>query len=500
MPDKRVLLVDLNNFSRYPTIPIGYLAAVLRRAQFAVSVFCPLSIGVEGVLREARPHALSLPMAKLNYRAAVSTSNFIRSVRDGLAAKRLSQLTAEHDRVLQEFERALQREKPAAVLISAYLMYYDLCVAMCAACRRAAVPVLIGGPYFAQPEVVKEWIGIEGMTALATGELELRVPAIIESMLRGEDLKAHPGLFVRDSDGTPAGSFAAPLKTLDDVPFPDYQDFPWQRYPNRIVPVITGRGCAWGACTFCSDVTSTAGRTYRSRSPQNVLDELAYHHAAYGVNQFVFTDLKLNSNVDMWRAVINGLQRAAPGATWIAAVHVTADEVKDNGLTAADLRAAAAGGCVRLTTGLESGSQKMVDLMHKGTKIERTSRYLIDAAAAGISCRCTMVLGYPGETADDVRASADFLRRHHSVIERVSLNRFAIMTGTGFHRMLQRNPADFPQITRLTINHRMAHLDHHYTESETRDHRRAVMRLLEAVHSINSRAMNLRAATFEGVM
>ena len=61
---------------------------------------------------------------------------------------------------------------------------------------------------------------------------------------------------------------APPLADLDRLPFPDYSQFPWSKYPNIIVPMITGRGCGWGVCTFCSDVTSTAGRRFRSRSPK----------------------------------------------------------------------------------------------------------------------------------------------------------------------------------------------------------------------------------------
>lgn len=498
MADLRVLLVDLNNFSRYPTIPIGILAAVLRCEGIDVRVFSPLAVGVKGVAREPRPGAFSLPLAKLNYRAAVSTNTWIRRARNHLAARRLSQLTVENERVLQEFERTLARERPSVVLISTYLMYHDLCAQMCAAARRSAIPVLIGGPYFAQPEIVREWIGIEGMTALCTGELELSIPQIVAAMARNEDLSQFPGLFVRADDGQPRGSFAPPLKHLDDVPIPDYDDFPWDRYPNRIVPVITGRGCAWGACTFCSDVTSTAGRSFRTRSVDHVLGEIGHLYRRYNVKQFVFTDLKLNSNVEMWHGVINRIQQAAPGATWIAAVHVNAD--RENGLTADSLRAAAVNGCVRLTTGLESGSQKMVDLMHKGTRIARTSEYLRSAAAAGISCRCTMVLGYPGETADDVLASAAFLEDHDDCIERVSLNRFQMMTGTGFHRMLQRNAADFPSVARVNANHRLAQLDHENTETWKRPYRRAVMKLLEAVHAINYRELSPRATEFEGVM
>jgi radical SAM superfamily enzyme YgiQ (UPF0313 family) len=68
---------------------------------------------------------------------------------------------------------------------------------------------------------------------------------------------------------------------LDQLPFPDYSDFPWQSYPNRIIPMISGRGCGWGVCKFCSDVTSTAGRSYRSRSPGNVREEIRYQADRY---------------------------------------------------------------------------------------------------------------------------------------------------------------------------------------------------------------------------
>ena len=94
------------------------------------------------------------------------------------------------------------------------------------------------------------------------------------------------------------------------------------KYPKVIVPIITGRGCGWGVCTFCSDVTSTAGRTFRSRSPENVLAELEYQYRRLGARLFVFTDLKLNSDLEVWRALGRDFQKAVPGARWIGAVHV----------------------------------------------------------------------------------------------------------------------------------------------------------------------------------
>jgi anaerobic magnesium-protoporphyrin IX monomethyl ester cyclase len=291
---------------------------------------------------------------------------------------------------------------------------------------------------------------------------------------------------------------AAPLKELDALPFPDYSDFPWDRYPNRIIPLITGRGCGWGACTFCSDVTSTAGRTFRSRSPANVLAEIEHQARKHSARQFVFTDLKVNSNLEMWRALLENFQRVAPGGEWIAAVHVGA--IQPNGLTRDELRQARAAGMVRLTTGLESGSQRVLDSMAKGTDLAVTSQFLHDASDAGISVRVTMITGYPGEDASDVEQTAELLERHHHCIERVMLNRFAIMTGTTFQRTLERDASRFPGVRDVRPEHRQAHVGHAYGPAGESSYRRAIRRLLAAAHRINRKELLPSARPFEGVM
>ncbi|MBC7957465.1 MAG: B12-binding domain-containing radical SAM protein [Cytophagales bacterium] len=494
----RVLLVDLNNFARYPTLSIGYMAAVLRAANMSVSVFSPLMVGVGGVTREVRPHRFSLLMAKLNHHAATSRIDGVRRWRDRLAASRASEITAHHDAVVQGFTEALSRHRPEVVLISTYLMYRSVCERLCALCKQQGIPVVMGGPYFSQPEIIDDWAAIDGLSALAAGEVELALPAILHAVLNGQDPSVHSGVVVAHAAAGTRGAMAPPLKELDAVPFPDYSDFPWAAYPNRIVPIITGRGCGWGVCTFCSDVTSTAGRTYRSRSPDNVLSEIATHHRGHGVSRFVFTDLKLNSNVDMWRRLAVGMQDAVPQGQWIGAVHVGPEP--DNGLSAADLQAAANAGCVRLTTGLETGSQRIADLMKKGTRRGAVSDFLHHATAAGISTRCTMVIGYPGETAQDVHLSAEFLEQHERVIERVSLNRLQVITGTALHRRLREQPGRHGSFKIVQEDARQARVDHRYDEVETAPHRQAVMRLLTAAHRINRKDMNPRAREFEGVM
>jgi radical SAM superfamily enzyme YgiQ (UPF0313 family) len=495
---RRVLIADLNNFSRYPTVAIGYLVAVLRRAGMEVEVFSPLQSGVTGVARETPPGPLGLLRERLAYRSAVSNNAIVRGARDWLAKRSAPDLARQAEGVAAAFGKRLDAFRPDAVLVSTYLMYQPLCRRMASACKARGVPVLIGGPYFHAAEVAADWIDIDGVSGIVGGEVEHRLPEIVEAMVAGKNLSRVPGIWTRGSDGRATWTPPTPLDDLDRLPFPDYGDFPWERYPNRIVPIITGRGCGWGACTFCSDITSTAGRTFRTRSPQNVLAEIEAQYRDHGTRLFAFVDLKLNSSPPMWDALLDRFQTVAPGAQWIAAVHVAADG--QDGLNSERIRAAAAAGMVRLTTGLESGSQRVLDKMAKGTDLAMTSRVLRDARAAGISVRTTMIVGYPGEEAADVAASAQFVEQHADCIERVTVNRFQIMTGTHVHRAIERHPERFATVTGVRSNPRLAQLQHHYAPSGGRGYRREAYGLLRAAHRINRRPLMARAREFEGVM
>jgi len=488
------LIADLNNFARYPTLSVGYLVAICRNAGIDVAVCSPLAVGVRGVEREGRLSRWSRLREHLAIRTAHSRWRAVRSMRAWVGENLLSGISRSRRTIVAAFARQLAAERPDVVMISTYLMYHDLVRQLCALAKAAGVPVLLGGPYFAQPEVVKPWVALPGVAALAAGEVELQVPAIVAALHAGRDPTFVPGVVVPDAQGF-RGTIAPPLQQLDDLPQPDYSDFPWASYPERIVPVLTGRGCGWGACTFCSDVTSTAGRTWRSRSPAMVLDELRRHQQSLGASLFVFTDLKLNSSLPMWNAIVEGMQRVAPGSRWIASVHVGEGE---HGLSAERLRAAAASGCVRLTTGLESGSNRMLERMKKGTRTERLSEYLHAATAAGISTRCTMIHGHPGETAADVTASAEFLGHHEAAIERIKLCAFSLVLGTPLHRETLRHP-ERHGLSALASRSFAAQVDHRTTPPDAA-YRAATRRLLGAVHRINGRPLLPRATVFDGVM
>ena len=490
----KVLIVDLNNFSRYPTVSVGIMAAVLRQAGHEVDVFSPLAYGVPGVPREPAARPWGLLDQRLRYRTAMSTSKALKQLHAAAASWRTPARGRTSRRILEALDRHLA-DRPDVVLVSTYLMYFDVCSEITHRCKQLGIPVVIGGSYLNDPDVSDAWLEVGPLQGLVGGEVELDLPEIVRDVAAGISLAGRPGVCV---PGSRWSIPAPPLKDLDAVPFPDYSDFPWDSYPNRIVPMITGRGCGWGVCTFCSDVTSAMGRTFRSRTPANVLDEIEHQSRACHSNQFVFTDLKLNSSLPMWRAVLDGTQHRSPGSQWIASVHVGSQG--DNGLSPEELRAARRAGMVRLTTGLESGSQRVLDRMAKGADPQISSRFLGDAARAGISVRTTMIIGYPGETESDLQETARFLDRHADFIERVALNRFSIIMGTQIHRRLLENPSRHRDLTDYESDARMGFVAHRFRTAESARYRRAVDEVLSAAHRINRRKLRADASSFEGVM
>ena len=194
-----------------------------------------------------------------------------------------------------------------------------------------------------------------------------------------------------------------------------------------------------------------------------------------------------------------------------ASASAEAVPVGDIAVMLAEMKAAAASGCVRLSTGLESGSQRILDLMKKGVVLDVISKFLQDSAAAGISNRTTMIHGYPGETASDVLASAQFVEAHTEWIERVKVCSFTVSIGTTIDRQLRKENALAPVKKAAPLRDpdlegdtpgrpTVAKIDYRAGDTSSAAYRRATSKLLEAAHIVNCRSLPERARVFEGVM
>jgi anaerobic magnesium-protoporphyrin IX monomethyl ester cyclase len=486
---RRVLMVDLNIFASFPTYAVGLMVAALRQEGHEVEVICPLAHDVPPFEREKRETLVD----HLKRRVHLSTWRPFEAARNAARDLRGWARDRPHPTVLREVRRALER-KPDIVLLSAYLQHFNTVREIGQIAQASGTPVLLGGAMFNLPSVSEEWRSLPGLVAVVGAEADLNVSALMEAACDGGDLTAFAGVTLPDGRrGRPAGS----LRGLDRIPVPDYADFPWDRYPVKIVPLMTGRGCQWDKCAFCSDVVSASGRGFRTRSVENVLLEIQEQARRHETTSFVFLDLKLNSYPDMIRGVAAEIQSYVQGAEWVGAVHV--DLRKDNGLSRQDLKTAVAGGMRRVSFGLESGSQRMLDLMNKGSNVERNSEFIADAHAAGLSIRCTMFKGFPGETAADMEATATFLEKHASRLDRVRFNEFTLIEDPPIYKAPLAPLGETPlEVTRILT--RNARAEYRNTETGSRDYRRAKARALQAVYEINRREIRSTARQFDGLM
>lgn len=489
-PTFRLLIVDLNNFARFPTLAIGIIVASLRRRGHRVEVLCPLAHDVPATQRERRETLFD----HLKRRVHLSEWSPFLKLRDLLRRLQVGLVERVHPVILREVRKALA-SPPDAILISAYLQHFKSVTAIARIAQRQGVPVVLGGPMFNLSEVAETWRKIPGVTAIVGAEVDRDLPDLVAAVLGKEDPLRFSGIVLQDGRKSAA---SRPLRQLDLAPVPDFTDFPWDRYPGRIVPIMTGRGCQWDKCLFCSDVISVSGRTFRTRSIENVLLEMEEQARRHETKDFLFLDLKLNSWPEMLRGIARGIGRYVQGAEWIGTVHV--DERKDNGLSRADLEAAAAGGMRRISFGLESGSQRLLDAMRKGSSVTRNSTFIRDAHRAGLSIRCTMFNGFPGETAEDMEATARFLEEHAEWLDRVRFNAFTVHTGTPIWKALTEKAGAWNSLDVNRPDPRRARVEHRYSEPRSAAYRRSKARALEIVYQINRSTLRDTARQFDGLM
>lgn len=481
-------MVDLNNFATFPTYAIGLIVASLRYEGHDVKVVCPLAHDVPATQRERRETIVD----HVQRRVHLSTMPAFRGLRQALRLARLWKKERPHAVVLREVTRALER-KPDVLLLSAYLQHYNTVREIARLAAERGVPVLLGGGMFNVAGVAEAWRRLPGLTAIVGAEVDLTIPAIVDAVCRGEDLGGFPGVTLPGGARSPA---APPLRKLDRVPMADFSDFPWDRYPVRIVPLMTGRGCQWDKCLFCSDVISVSGRTFRTRSVENVLLEMQEQARRHDTTNFLFLDLKLNSYPDMIRGIATSIRSYVQGAEWIGTVHV--DMRADNGLSRDDLRLAVEGGMRRVSFGLESGSQRLLDLMQKGSNVERNAEFIRHGHEAGLSMRCSMFKGFPGETAEDMEKTAAFLEAHKPYLDRVRFNDFTLLEDTPIYKSMLAHQGGPLRVTRILA--RKARAEYRNEDDGSRAYRRAKARVLRAVYEINRRPLRDSARQFDGLM
>jgi radical SAM superfamily enzyme YgiQ (UPF0313 family) len=204
------------------------------------------------------------------------------------------------------------------------------------------------------------------------------------------------------------------IKDLNYLPFPDFSGFILNRYYlDRTLPIIFNRGCL-RRCVFCN--TAVTWKKCRSRSAENIFAEINYQRKNYpNLQRFEVEDSALNINLQELSNLCDLINTSDLKFSWGGAAIIHPE--MDFNL----LKKMSQAGCSCLSYGLESGSQKVVDGMQKGFKMEAAERLIRDTHNACIEVLLNIVIGFPNETEDDFLQTVNFIKRNKNYIYSIAI-------------------------------------------------------------------------------
>ncbi|MCX4235161.1 MULTISPECIES: RiPP maturation radical SAM C-methyltransferase [Streptomyces] len=270
---------------------------------------------------------------------------------------------------------------------------------------------LFGGANFDAP-MGPEWVRtVESIDAAVIGEADVAFPMLLSALADGSHLDAVPGLARRKAGNVVTGPPAQPVRSLDDLPMPDYDEY-FQRAENlRLqprsvsravdIPLETARGCWWGMrhhCTFCG--LNGEAMHFRSKSAGRVLEEFAHQARRYGSFRFEAVDNILDTHY---------FRTLFPALVESGAHYEIFYEVKAN-LSRAQIKLLADAGVSQIQPGIESLNSHVLSLMRKGVTAAQNVNLLRWARHYGMDVRWNLLWGFPGESPKDSSEQAAAIR------------------------------------------------------------------------------------------
>ena len=249
------------------------------------------------------------------------------------------------------------------------------------------------------------------LDAVLIGEAE----TTISSIAGGAAPAVVSGIALRRGNKTIRTAEPALLQDLDALPMPAWNLLDMAYYTRRtprVIPCLplrtasieSSRGCA-GQCTFCAEGRMHA-RVHRFHGAEYVCETVERLIRDYSIEGLYFRDENFLANPGRVAALCEAFVRRGLSnrVQWAA-------QVRPDSVSPGILRLMRTAGCVQLEYGIESGSQRILDAIGKGTSVEQNADAIRITREAEIRSLAYTMFGLPGETRDDLLATESFLER-----------------------------------------------------------------------------------------
>ncbi|OGV37081.1 MAG: hypothetical protein A2X48_04525 [Lentisphaerae bacterium GWF2_49_21] len=274
---------------------------------------------------------------------------------------------------------------------------------------NTGTPFILGGNIVkdSNDRLLFEEIGIDyGLL----GEAETSLPYFIKTYKSdNKDFSEVSGLVYRNNTGKVVRNTAKRLDLQSMNVLPAWHYFDTEYYIKsssspfignnlRFMPILSGRGCV-GQCGFCSP--SIGG--FRKRKIEDVISELEKLMADYEFDCFLFYNemfYPTSSEIKEFCIRYKSIKNKKP---WITQVRIDANIDID---TFKEMKEA---GCIIVSAGIESGSDRILERMKKKTTSEQIRKFFRNARIAKIPANGTFIVGYEDETEEDLKKTIDLV-------------------------------------------------------------------------------------------
>jgi anaerobic magnesium-protoporphyrin IX monomethyl ester cyclase len=258
--------------------------------------------------------------------------------------------------------------------------------------------------------------------------------ALIEALERKSPLRNLENVVLRDKLMGARFTAGHGMQDLRELLAPDFDGLPLNKYfsPSLVLPYDPTRGCYWGKCTFCHYGLAEVGTAaYRERPVDTVVDHLEELRQKHGTSTFYFSQDSVAPKTLLKLA--DRLVERKVALQWAT------DLKPEKYLTQERAERLRLSGAVACALGVESGSQRVLDLIDKGAPVEVVGEVIDRLAHAGIAAEAMCFTDFPTETKSEALETLEFLDNRREKLGLFIVGEFGLTHGA----LVAQNPENF---------------------------------------------------------
>ncbi|HID17512.1 TPA: radical SAM protein [Candidatus Bathyarchaeota archaeon] len=309
---------------------------------------------------------------------------------------------------LEGVKREMEARRPEVVGVTSTTPTIHSALEIVRAAKEVdrSVVTIVGGPHASFTP--KETLGsCKELDFVAIGEGEYTTLELLDGLARGEPPEKVKGIAFRRGKRVLETPKRPYIEDLDALPFPARHLLPMDKYRIlgknlTVIHVISSRGCPF-RCIFCAS-SALFGKRFRARSVANVLAEIEESLERYKTRNVEFMDDTFTLDRRRVLEFCEEVKRRGLDISWGCSSRVDT-------ITKETMEKMKEAGCSIIFIGVESASQKTLDLIGKGVTVDKAVKVVEWAKEVGIEVLASFVIGFPWETVEDMKRTINFAKK-----------------------------------------------------------------------------------------